>query len=451
MHSEDHNQTKNLFKNILSVGLVQIANYLLPLISIPIIVRIIGPHNFGTINYYVAFTAYFLLFINYGFDYTGTRFLAVDKDNIERRNEHFSKILYAKLFLFLCSALIFFICITFVSKTNDEYRVAVFTFLLAISNVLSPNWFYQGMQDLTKVAIFNLCTKVIYTLAILIIVKHQSDYILQPLALSVTQIIISVISFVLVINKYKIKLQPVKLAAILNLLWIDRLIFFTLLSSNLYTDTNIVILGLYETKENIGYFSAAWKFIFIFLMVISFPISQAFFPYIAESFSKNVTKGIEQVRRVLPMIVYFTILGSVAIYFLADILIISFYGEKFAPAVYVFKVLTLVPVLSYINTMLGLQTMVNLKMDKAYFRIILLGGIFSVVFNLIVIKFYGYKGGAWSWVFTEIVIALIMHFYLKSKGYNLFDIKLYSISNVLEEIKLLVKKFTHKSDSLKKI
>jgi len=36
---------KNLVKNILSLSIVQIANYVLPLASVPIIVRIIGPDS----------------------------------------------------------------------------------------------------------------------------------------------------------------------------------------------------------------------------------------------------------------------------------------------------------------------------------------------------------------------------------------------------------------------
>jgi len=435
------NDKKNLVKNILSLGVVQIANYVMPLVSIPIIVRIIGPGNYGTINFYSSFIAYFMLLINYGFDYSGTRYIAVEKDNVIKRNTHFTKIICAKIILFVISLCIFCISIVFISKSAAETKVAVYTFLICVAWVLSPNWFYQGMQQLTQVALFNFLSKIIFTVLILVVIREKSNYIWQPLILSLTQILVAVISLIYAIRKFKISLVKINFQSILKLLWDDRMIFFSMIATNLYTDTNIVILGLYETKEHVGYFTAAWKLLFVFLVIISFPISQAMFPFIAESFSKNIDKGIEQMKKILPMIIYIALGCSLVLFLSSGILINSFYGIHFKPTILIFRILTIVPVLSFINTTLGLQTMVNLKMDKAYFFIILSGGIFSVVFNIIVINFYGYVGCAWSWIIAETLIAIVLHFYLKNKGYNLFEAKNFSPFKVLFEIKTILLNF----------
>ncbi len=435
---------KNLIKNILSLGVVQVANYVLPLISIPIIVRIIGPDSFGIINYYTSFIAYFMLLINYGFEYSGTRFIAVEKENIEKRNQHFTKILYAKCLLFLISTIIFSISILFISKSPDETKVAIYTFMIAISWVLSPNWFFQGMQQLTLVALFNFITKLVFNVLILIVIREKSEYSWQPLILSLTQISVSIISFQYAIRKFNISLVKIRFRSILDLLWEDRMIFFSMLATNLYTDTNIVILGFFETKEHIGYFTAAWKLMFVFLVLLSLPTSQAMFPYIAESFSKNITKGIEQIKRILPIIIYASLGLSVILFFAAGPLIHGFYGKNFDATVLIFRILTVVPVLSFINTVLGLQTMVNLKMDRAYFYILLSGGIFSVIFNIIIIHFYGYLGAAWSWIIGETIIAIVLHQYLNNKGYNLFEFRYFSPKSVVFEVKALALNFTKK-------
>jgi len=435
------NNKNNLVKNILSLGVVQVANYVLPLVSIPIIVRIIGPNNYGIINYYNSFVAYFILLINYGFEYSGTRFIAIEKDDILKRNQHFTKILYAKCLLFFVSIAIFSISILFISKSADETKVAIYTFLIAISWVLSPNWFYQGMQQLTKVALFNFSSKIIFTVLILVIIREKSQYAWQPLILSLTQIFVSLISMLYAVRKFKISFQIIEFKSIMQLLWEDRMIFFSMLATNLYTDTNIVVLGLFETKENVGYFTAAWKLLFVFLVIVSFPVSQAMFPYIAETFSKNINKGIEQIKRILPIVIYISLGLSIILYCSAGILIHGFYGGRFTPTILVFRILTIVPVLSFINTTLGLQTMVNLKMDKAYFAIIFSGGIFSVVFNIVIIHFFGYIGCAWSWIVAETIIAIVLNYYLKSKGYDLFKWKNFSPKMIALEFKTLVLNF----------
>ena len=441
------NSKNNLVKNILSLGVVQVANYVLPLVSIPIIVRIIGPGNYGIINYYNSFIAYFILLINYGFDYSGTRYIAIEKDDVTKRNGHFTKILYAKCLLFSISLIIFSVSIIFISQSANETKVAIYTFLIAISWVLTPNWFYQGMQQLTKVALFNFLSKIIFTVLILLIIRQKSNFIWQPLILSLTQITVSAVSLIYAIKKFDISLTRVNLKSVLNLLWDDRMIFFSMLATNLYTDTNIVVLGLFETKEHVGYFTAAWKLIFVFLVIISFPVSQAMFPYIADTFSKNVHKGIEQIKRILPIIIYMAIGFSIVLYLCAAPLIRGFYGQDFDATIVIFRILTLVPVLSFINTVLGLQTMVNLKMDKAYFFIIFSGGLFSVIFNVIVIHYYGYIGSAWSWIVAEVAIAIILHAHLSSKGYQLFQRKNFAPKAVFIEVKTLVsgvkKRATH--------
>jgi len=214
-----------------------------------------------------------------------------------------------------------------------------------------------------------------------------------------------------------------------------------MIATNLYTDTNIVILGFYESKEHVGYFTAAWKLIFVFLIVISLPVSQALFPYIAHSFSKNIDKGIGQIKRILPIIIYLSLGVSFLLYLSAGLLIRGFYGIHFMPTIIVFRILTIVPVLSFINSTLGLQTMVNLKMDKAYFLIIFSGGIFSVVFTIIIINFYGYVGCAWSWIVAESIIAIVQNLYLKRKGYNLFQLENFRPKVVALELKTLVTSF----------
>ena len=433
--------SKNLLKNIFSLGVVQIASYVLPLVSVPIIARIIGPGNYGIINYYTSFVAYFVLLINYGFEYSGARFIVVEKDNIIRRNQHFTKILYAKSLLFLVSLVIFSGAIFYIAKTESETKLAFYTFLITISWVLSPNWFYQGMQELTKVALFNFLSKVIFTVLILMIIREKSDYFWQPLLLSLSQIFISLISLIYAIKKFKISLQRINLQSVLSLLWDDRMIFFSMLATNLYTDTNIVILGFYESREHVGYFTAAWKLLFVFLVVISLPITQALFPFIAHSFSTSINKGIAQIKRVLPIIIYLSLGVSIVLYISAGFLIHSFYGSHFTPTILVFRILTIVPVLSFINSILGLQTMINLKMDKAYFLIIFSGGIFSVIFNIIIIHFYGYVGCAWSWIIAEAIIAIVQYFYLKSKGYNMLQLANFSPKLVAFEIKMLIINF----------
>ena len=82
-----------LIKNITSLGVVQIVNYAFPLITIPFVSRILGPSSLGTINYINAFIVYFTVLVGYGFNYSATRKISANYNDIKNRDLVFSEVI----------------------------------------------------------------------------------------------------------------------------------------------------------------------------------------------------------------------------------------------------------------------------------------------------------------------------------------------------------------------
>jgi len=68
-----------IFKNMVALGVVQFANYLLPLIIIPFVTRALGVDLFGRVCYAQNIVSYLALLINFGFDYSATQDVAIHK------------------------------------------------------------------------------------------------------------------------------------------------------------------------------------------------------------------------------------------------------------------------------------------------------------------------------------------------------------------------------------
>ena len=95
-------------KNMSSLTLIQLANYAVPLILIPYISRIVGVENYGKLEYARVFVLYFTVLIDYGFNYTATREIALNRDDKVQLNKIFTQVIICKIVLFLLATLIFY-------------------------------------------------------------------------------------------------------------------------------------------------------------------------------------------------------------------------------------------------------------------------------------------------------------------------------------------------------
>jgi PST family polysaccharide transporter len=429
---------KGLIKNVFSLGIVQIANFAFPVITVLVVSRIIGPDKFGVINFAGAFVTYFTLLINFGFDLSATRVIAANRDSLEERNRVFNQVILAKLLLLGLSIVLFAASLFLIPQLRQEKTVAIFSFLLCFSWVITPTWLYQGMQELARLAVFNLLAKVLSTVVIILVVRVKSDYIWQPLALSMAQLSVGVYAFFFAIRRYQISLYWAPLKPVLKMLWTEKLLFFSTIVVNLYTTTNVVILGFLQSDTQVGYYTAGWRLITVVQALISLPLSQALFPFIGAAFAGSREKGLEVVRQLFPIVTLITFGAAFFMWVFGPMAILLFYGEKFAPAISVFRILVFVPIMIGWSNLLGIQTMINLKKDQMFFWITAGGAVLSLGLNVLLVTRLGYIGSAWSWLITELLITLMMFFMLYREGITVLKSKYFHPTNFLRVIQPIV-------------
>lgn len=414
---------KKLVKNISSLFLVQIANILLPMLSIPYVVRIIGPEKFGLINYSGAIVGYFVLLVNYAFNLTASRRIAQNKNDNKKINIIFNEVLGCQIILWIIAFCLFLICIFFIPVFQQNTKVFIVTFLITIACVFTPDWLYQGMGDLQRLAFFNLVTKVFLTAFIIFIIKKPTDFFWQPLAMSIVQIFVTFTSLKWAIFKYKLKIKLPDFYMLINVLNNDKTIFFSSIIISLYTTTNVVILGTLASKIEVGYFSAAQKFIILAQSIIVMPLTNALFPFIGGEFSQSKENGINTVKKIAPMIVTIMFLLGIFLLTFGTWFIGQFYGSSFQKSKIIFQLMAFIPFVISVSNLYGIQIMLNLKLDKVFFKITTTGAIISLLINALMVRYYGGFGAASAWLITELFITVSMGYYLYKKEIQIFSIK----------------------------
>ncbi|NML67725.1 flippase [Hymenobacter sp. RP-2-7] len=402
--------------NVASLFGVQVANFLLPLLTVPYVVRIIGPEKLGLLNFSQAYVTYFSLLINYGFDMAAVRAIAANRSDQDATNRIVSQVLAGKALLWVLSTVIFAV----VSLSNPEFKqhllLHVCTYLVCIGTVLSPFWLYQAMEDLGRVALFNLAVKLIFSLSVLLLIRQASDYFYQNLAISVSQILVSVGALYVALRRFHIKLRWPTRAELANRFREDRTLFFSSVTITIYASSNIFILGLMSVPYNVGIYAAGTRLEGMAESFIGLALNQAFFPVVAQAFGQGREEGLRMVRNTFFPLVGLLVLVALGLWLVGPFVLTLLYGAKFQEAGTILRVVAVLPLVIGLSNLLGLHTMLNLRMDRAFFLVTAVGSVVGLALNWLLIRRFAHVGAAYALVITELYITGAMYGYLRWKG-----------------------------------
>ncbi len=424
--AESQSVIKRFVVNVASLFSVQLANMLLPLLTVPYVVRIIGPERLGMLNFSLAFIAYFNLVINYGFDMAAVRSIAANRSNTAEINRVFCEVLAGKILLWLLSTVLFAGIVIAVPEFREQWVLHTCSYLTCIGIVLFPLWLYQGMEDLSRVALFNLIVKVLFSLSVFVLIRQPGDYIYQNLSMSIAQVLVSVVALVVAIRRYNLTITWPLWTNLKQRFIDDRTLFFSSMTITLYAGSNVFLLGLLSNAYNVGIFSAGTRLESISRAFAGIALNQAFFPIVANAFGRSREQGLRLVRTTFFPLAAFMGLISLGLWIIAPFFITLFYGEAFRDAVTILRIVSLLPLAIGISNLLGLHTMLNLRMDKAFFAITAMGSVIGLSLNLLLIKTAGHVGAAWAWVITEGCITVAMYIYLRSQQVDVIQLSAFS-------------------------
>ncbi len=412
-----------LIQNFTSLSILQIANYLFPLIVLPYVVRILGPAKYGLINFAAAFIAYFSLMCDYGFSLSGTKEISIIRDDKEKLSKISSTIITIKFLLSIVSFLIFIVIVYFIPFFKNNWEVYVLSYGFVIGGVLFPGWFYQGIERMKYITIIQVFVRSIATVLIFILIKEENDYLLLVLLNSSAQILIGVAGLIVAGIKFKIKFRLPSFEEIKFQLKSGWNIFQSMIAINVYTTSNTFILGLFASETVVGYYAAADKIRMAFQGVQSV-LAQTVFPYVNSLAKESYEKFILFIKRFLKLEVTIGFSVSLLLFIFSPQLVELLLGEKFVTSGELLRIISALPLLISLSNVFGIQTIIPLGYEKTLNKIVSTAAILHFILILLLVPKYFAVGISVVLVLTEFVITFLTFLFLVKKKILFNEVKL---------------------------
>ncbi len=407
-------EKKRLMSNIFSLSVLQAVNYILPLLTVPYLVRVLGPEYFGLLAFATATITYFMLITDYGFNLSATRQISIHRDNPEKINIIFSSVMIIKTALMVLSFGLMAFLVFSIDMLGQHWKVYFITFGMVVGNALFPVWLFQGMEKMKYITYLNVTAKGIFTACIFIFVQEKNDYLLVPFFTSTGFIITGLWSLYLVKKYFQIRLRYQSVQNIKDQLYDGLHIFLSSIAISLYTISTTFILGVFTNNIVVGYFAAADKIVQAAKGLYQ-PVSQAIYPLIANKLDNNLKAGIVFVRYVTIVVGIGMFAISLALFILAEPIVNLLLGKQYQESIVLLQIMAFLPFIIALSNIFGVQTMLNLGYEKAFSRIVLVAAITGISLSLLLVPVYQAFGIAITLLSVEIFVTIMMAIYLLRK------------------------------------
>lgn len=413
---------KYLFKNFSWLAVSQGANFIVPLVIYPYLLRITGIAEFGLVVFAQAVVTYFVHVVDYGFSISAVREISLSRNEPEKLSDVFSTLYVAKLMLLVLS----FIGLYLLTLIIPEWHIHAFLFLSSFSIVAGqtvlPIWWLQGMEKMRGVAIMNILSKLIFAALVLLFIQKSTDYQWVNFYLGTSQMVVGLGAIAVIIVRYKLRFYWPTISAIRRQLRENRPIFLSVFAGFVSGNSNLLILGLIADPVSTGYYGIVEKI----LLAVRAPavlLYQTIFPKVcllAEQSFASLLSFLKAVTRLV--IITFVPLGLI-VFFWSEELVYLFSGQHLAHAAYLLKIVSFIPLLAALNIP-PCQTMLAYNLKNSYAKITVSGAIFNIGVNITFVSAFAAYGTAISALATELFVtaALFLNLIFYHRQYSVFSI-----------------------------
>ena len=378
--------SSSLGRNLIYLYLVQGANYLFPLVTLPYLSRVLGPQGFGLLAIGQSLALYLQPLVEYGFALSGTREVARHRGEKEVLTNIFSGVFGARLLLVLPASLLALLALQLPALRQQE-KIVFSALFWAIAWGNSPVWFFQGLERMRSVALLEVLTRSLATLGVFLLVREPEEAYLPLFLNGIAASLTSLVGHLWLFREMGFRFPNLKDAFLyLRLGWN---LFFFRMAVSLYTVANPLILSFFVTPAQVGLYAGAERLTKALLGMME-PWNRVFLPRFSHLVRSHPAEAYRLASRTILFMFLLGILGALLVVLFAPWAVWLLLGPGYERAVPLMRILSLLLPLIALSFAMGVQWMLAWGMDRAFNGVIVSAGLL----NLFLAPFLAHRLGA---------------------------------------------------------
>lgn len=436
-----------LLKNYLYNIIMIFTSIIFPMLLFPYSSRILTPEYYGKYSFASSIVGYFITFAALGIPTYGLRELVKSKIN---GRENLKKTFTEINLIYICSSIInfiFFLIIIFsFDKLKQEYKLFLVLGLDVIFSFCGLDYFFIALENHKRRTIRLLITRIISMIFLFTFVKEPKDYIVYALVILLPPLMARIIDFITIREYISINLKELEIKKHIKPLMI---IFFYLVSTNIYLNLDSTMLGIIVGDIAVGFYSVAIKMTKIVIPLITslgLVLSPRMITRIKEKDTLNLFKDMDLYLN----FIFFTGIPIVLLLFtLSENIIIIFSGVEYLSAEMPMKIMQPIILFISISGFSSAQILLPSNREDMVLKISIVGLISNFVLNFLLIPKYEIIGAGLATLVSEFIVCFLRFNGVKRlfNEYKMFNqdrinyiwtaIICFCISEVLKQSKLI--------------
>ena len=365
-------------RNAAALGVMQIANYAVPLLLLPFLTRQLGMEAFGMVAITLAAIQLAFVLTDYGFSLSATYSISINRENTDFVNQKISAIFGAKALLVSLLAVTLIIASQTVPSLQAYTTYIIAAFIAICAQAFQPIWLFQGIERMKNITLYTVLSKVLYAILVLQLIRSPEDAVTVIYCWSAAQVIGLLASLYFMYSAgYRVSwpsLQTVRHE------FVDGAQFFwSRLAVAVYTSASTLVVGSQSAAQAAQF--AVCEQIYKAGQNVTSPINNAMFPYMAKN------KDWKVFYKILFIAGITMIAGCLALAFYADTLLSMLFGREYSAAASVLLVFLCTTVVNYFGVTFGYSAFAALGRVEIANRTVIVGAIAHAI-GLLLIHYY---------------------------------------------------------------